>query len=168
MTPNFGYRYLAEEARTAGEPIAERTAWRICTTIGCWSVFGKKRGKNGKAGPPVHDDLVERHFTAEAPNQLWLADITEHPTREGNPYLCAVKDAFSNRIVGYSIDSPMKSRLATTALSNARGLIVLGGGMVSEPVPVRVSSRRARLPTHQCAMCRIAYPSVFGARLCYG
>jgi putative transposase len=50
---------------------------------------------------------------------LWLADITEHPTREGKLYLCAIKDVFSNRIVGYCIDSRMKSRLATTALSNA-------------------------------------------------
>ena len=50
---------------------------------------------------------------------MWLADITEHPTREGKLYLCAIKDAFSNRIVGYCIDSRMKSRLATTALSNA-------------------------------------------------
>ncbi len=117
--PEFGYRYPAEEARIAGEPMAERTAWRICTDNGWWSVFGKKRGKNGKVGPPVHDDLVKRDFTAEEPNQLWLADITEHPTREGKLYLCAIKDTFSNRIVGYCIDSRMKSRLATTALSNA-------------------------------------------------
>jgi putative transposase len=50
---------------------------------------------------------------------LWLADITEHPTAEGKLYLCAVKDAFSNRIVGYCMDSQMKSRMAVTALSNA-------------------------------------------------
>ena len=117
--PEFGYRYLPEEARQAGEPMAERTAWRICTTNGWWSVFGKKRGKNGKVGPPVHDDLVERDFTADAANRLWLSDITEHPTREGKLYLCAIKDAFSNRIVGYCIGSRMKSRLATTALNNA-------------------------------------------------
>ncbi|AKS35853.1 integrase [Mycolicibacterium goodii] len=118
--PEFGYRYLAEEARDAGEPMAERTAWRICSQNRLWSVFGKrKRGKNGKPGPPVHDDLVERDFTAEAPNQLWLADITEHRTGEGKLYLCAIKDVFSNRIVGYSIDSQMKSRLATTALASA-------------------------------------------------
>lgn len=119
--PEFGYRYLSEEARTAGEPMAERTAWRICTDNKWWSIFGKKRGKNGKTGPPVHDDLVERDFTAEELNRLWLSDITEHPTREGKLYLCAIKDVFSNRIVGYCIDSRMKSRLATTALSNAVG-----------------------------------------------
>ena len=117
--PEFGYRYLVEEAREAGESMAERTAWRICSQNQLWSVFGKKRGKNGKVGPPVHDDLVERDFTADGPNQLWLSDITEHRTDEGKLYLCAIKDVFSNRIVGYSIDSRMKSRLATTALSSA-------------------------------------------------
>ncbi|MBX9921621.1 MAG: DDE-type integrase/transposase/recombinase [Mycolicibacterium frederiksbergense] len=117
--PEFGYRYLVEEARDAGEPMAERTGWRICSQNRLWSVFGKKRGKNGKVGPPVHDDLVERDFTAGGPNQLWLSDITEHRTGEGKLYLCAIKDVYSNRIVGYSIDSRMKSRLATTALSNA-------------------------------------------------
>ncbi len=118
--PEFGYRFLVAEADDAGESMAERTAWRICADNGWWSVFGKrKRGKNGKVGPSVHDDLVGRHFTAEAPNQLWLADITEHRTGEGKLYLCAIKDVFSNRIVGYSIDSRMKSRLATTALASA-------------------------------------------------
>ena len=117
--PEFGYRYLVEEARDAGEPMAARTGWRICADNKWWSVFGKKRGKNGKVGPPVHDDLVERDFAVDAPNQLWLSDITEHRTGEGKLYLCAIKDMFSNRIVGYSIDSRMKSRLATTALSNA-------------------------------------------------
>ena len=100
--------------------MAERTAWRICSQLGWWSAFGKKRGRNGKkAGPPVHDDLVERDFTATGPNQLWLADITEHRTAEGKLYVCAIKDLYSNRIVGYSIDSRMKSRLAVAALNHA-------------------------------------------------
>ena len=107
--------------------MAERTAWRICSELGWWSAFGKKRGRNGKKpGPPVHDDLCRgrrhgrvRHFTADAPNELWLADITEHRTGEGKLYLCAIKDVYSNRIVGYSIDSRMKSRLAVAALNNA-------------------------------------------------
>ncbi|MCP2242710.1 transposase InsO [Lentzea aerocolonigenes] len=118
--PEFGYRFLADEARDAGVSMADRTAWRICSSMGWWSAFGKKRGRNGKkTGPPVHDDLVRRDFTATAPNLLWLADITEHRTTEGKLYLCAVKDVSSNRIVGYSIDSRMKSRLAVTALTNA-------------------------------------------------
>ncbi|MFJ2589527.1 IS3 family transposase, partial [Streptomyces sp. NPDC087538] len=93
--------------------------WRICRDNSWWSVFGKKRGRIKKAGPPVHDDLARRDFTADAPNRLWLTDITEHVTGEGKLYLCAVKDVFSKRIVGYSIDSPMKSRLAVAALDNA-------------------------------------------------
>lgn len=127
--PEFGYRYLHEEAADAGEVMSARTAWRLCSAAGWWSTFGKKRARNGKKpGPPVHDDLcavtdkhgVTRHaFTADAPNRLWLADITEHWTREGKLYLCAVKDAYSNRIVGYSIDSRMKSRLAVAALESA-------------------------------------------------
>ncbi|MFR9774386.1 IS3 family transposase [Nocardia sp. SC052] len=117
--PEFGYRFLADEARAAGEPMADRTAWRICSAQGWWSAFGKKRRGKGKAGPPVHDDLVRRNFTAEAPNRLWLADISEHQTGEGKLYICAVKDVYSNRIVGYSIDSRMKSALAVHALNNA-------------------------------------------------
>lgn len=118
--PEFGHRLLADEARASGEPMADRTAWRICRQNGWWSAFGKKKGRSGKkAGPPVHDDLVGRDFTAQGPNQLWLTDITEHPTAEGKLYLCAIKDVFSNRIVGYSIDSRMKSRLAVNALDNA-------------------------------------------------
>ncbi|WP_145807189.1 IS3 family transposase [Kribbella amoyensis] len=118
--PEFGYRFLVDEARAAGVSMADRTAWRICSAMGWWSAFGKKRSKNGKKpGPPVHDDLVRRDFTAQAPNRLWLADITEHRTGEGKLYLCAVKDVYSNRIVGYSIDSRMKSRLAVAALNSA-------------------------------------------------
>ncbi|MFC0527367.1 hypothetical protein [Phytohabitans kaempferiae] len=61
--PEFGYRFLADEARVVGQPMAERTAWRICSGNGWWSTFGKKgrRGKAAKAGPPVHDDLVRHH-----------------------------------------------------------------------------------------------------------
>jgi putative transposase len=118
--PEFGYRFLVDEARDAGYSACDRTMWRVCSDNGWWSAFGKKRGKNGKKpGPPVHDDLVERNFAAEHPNQLWLADITEHRTGEGKLYLCAIKDVFSNRIVGYSMDSRMKSRLAVDALNSA-------------------------------------------------
>jgi transposase InsO family protein len=67
----------------------------------------------------VHDDLVDRQFTASAPNVIWLTDITEHPTAEGKLYLCAIKDVYSGRIVGYSIDSRMKASLAVAALRNA-------------------------------------------------
>ncbi|MEU2875093.1 IS3 family transposase [Streptomyces sp. NPDC007070] len=119
--PEFGHRFLLDEAYAAGEPMAERTAWRICRDNGWWSAYGKSRGrgKNARAGPPVHDDLVRRDFTADGPNRLWLTDITEHATSEGKLYLCAVKDVYSRRIVGYSIDARMKSSLAVRALESA-------------------------------------------------
>lgn len=118
--PEFGYRYLHEEATDAGEAMSARTAWRICSENAWWSAFGKKKARHGKKpGPPVHDDRVQRDFTATEPNQLWLTDITEHPTDEGKLYLCAVKDGYSGRIVGYSMDSRMKARLAVDALNNA-------------------------------------------------
>ncbi|WP_098072921.1 IS3 family transposase [Corynebacterium casei] len=118
--PEYGYRLLVDEAAEAGEEMCERTAWRICRDNQWWSVFGKKRGKNGKRpGPPVHDDLVKRDFSADDVNELWLTDITEHWTDEGKLYLCAIKDVFSGRIVGYSISDRMKARLAVNALDNA-------------------------------------------------
>ena len=122
----------ADEARDAGQSMADRTAWKIRSANGWWSAFGKKKGRSGKKpGPPVHDDLCAvtdedrrtRHeFTADGPNRLWLTDITEHRTGEGKLYLCAVKDVFSGMIVGYSIDSRMKSRLVVNAINNAAAL----------------------------------------------
>lgn len=117
--PAFGYRFIADELIDAGHQVSERRVWRICSEQGIWSVFSKKRGLNRKAGPPVHDDLVDRDFTATRGNQLWLTDITEHRTAEGKLYLCAIKDVYSNRIVGYSIDSRMKASLAVASLRNA-------------------------------------------------
>ncbi|MEO5316932.1 IS3 family transposase [Pseudarthrobacter sp. CC12] len=117
--PAFGYRFIADELPEKGITAGENRVQRLCRDHGIWSVFSKKRGLNRKPGPPVHDDLVERDFTAEAPNELWLTDITEHPTAEGKLYLCAVKDVYSGRIVGYSMDPRMKSSLAVAALENA-------------------------------------------------
>nr|WP_219105605.1 DDE-type integrase/transposase/recombinase [Austwickia sp. TVS 96-490-7B] len=65
---------------------------------------------------PVTAAEVEQ---ADRTNELWLTNITEHRTDEDKLYLCAVKDVCSNRIVGYSMDSRMKARLAVNALDNA-------------------------------------------------
>ena len=70
----------------------------------------------------MHDDLVGRVFRTEQVNCLWLTDITEHATSQGKLYLCAVKDACSNRIVGYSIADRMTSSLAVAAVTNAIAL----------------------------------------------
>jgi putative transposase len=120
--PAFGYRFIADELRAAGVTAGDNRVARLCSQQQIWSVFAKKRGLNRKAGPPVHDDLVRRQFAADAPDRVWLTDITEHPTAEGKLYLCAIKDVCSGRIVGYSMDSRMKASLAVAALRNAIAL----------------------------------------------
>jgi putative transposase len=118
--PEFGYRFLADEVRLADHDVSDRVVWRICRDNQWWSVFGKPNlGKASRPGAPSHDDLVRRDFTADAPNQLWLADITEHRSAEGKLYLCAIKDLWSNRIVGWAIDERMKARLVVAALEMA-------------------------------------------------
>ena len=51
--PEFGYRFLADEAADAGESMAERTAWRICSANGWWCAFGKKRGRERQEARPA-------------------------------------------------------------------------------------------------------------------
>jgi putative transposase len=64
-------------------------------------------------------DLVERRFDRPAPDQRWVTDITEHPTREGKVYCCVVLDVFSRRVIGWSIDSHQATPLVTNALGMA-------------------------------------------------
>lgn len=147
--PEFGYRFLADEVREGGHDVSDRVVWRICRDNGWWSSFGKPRSRKGSGpGTPSHDDLVLRDFTAEAPNELWLSDITEHWTKEGKLYLCAIKDVFSNRIVGWAIDTRMKARLVVAAIEMAvarRGGNVAGCILHSD----RGSQFRAR-KVHRC------------------
>jgi putative transposase len=120
--PEFGYRFITDELAGHGIAASRNRVNRLCTQQRIFSNHSKKRGLSRKPGPPVHDDLVERQFTSQAPNRLWLTDITEHPTGEGKLYLCAVKDACTNRIVGYSMAERMTSQLAVDALTNAIAL----------------------------------------------
>jgi putative transposase len=100
--------------------VSDRVVWRICRDMGWWSIFGKPKARKAfKPGTPAHDDLVRRNFTADAPNTVWVADLTEHRTSEGKLYLCAIKDLFSNRIVGWAIDERMKARLVVAAIEMA-------------------------------------------------
>lgn len=131
--PEFGYRLLAAQARKPASPASQWqniSAWKITSANQWWCVFGKKRTRsNKKPGPTVHDDYwvikdseghIRHQFTADKPNQLWLTDITEHSTtNQGKVYLCAIKDVFANRIVGYSIETRMTAQLAVKALNNA-------------------------------------------------
>lgn len=129
--PTFGYRFIADELRhERGIVASENRVQRLCSSHDIASVLHRRRGRGLRPGPAVHDDLVRRDFTAPRPNELWLTDITEHRTDEGKLYLCAIKDACSNRIVGYSIDERMKASLAVAALRNAVGLRAPAGTVV--------------------------------------
>ena len=140
--PAFGYRFIADELPGRGIIAGENRVARLCSQQRIWSVFAKKKGLNRKSGPPVHDDLVARKFTAQKPNQLWLTDITEHWTDTGKLYLCAIKDVYSNRIVGYSIDSRMKASLAVNALTNALAIRGAAGTIVHSDRGSQFRSRK--------------------------
>ncbi len=118
--PEFGYRFLADELRDKGLQISDHQVLKACRLLDVRCCHSIRRRSGKRPGPPVHDDLVQREFTAAGPNQLWLTDISEHPTSlDGKLYLCAVKDVFSNRIVGYSIARRMTSQLAVDAIQMA-------------------------------------------------
>jgi putative transposase len=88
----------------------------------------RRAGLAGTTGRPkwrhakpdqVAADLVDRDFARSGPNQLWVTDITEHPTREGKLYCAVVLDAYSRRVVGWSIDASPTAALVTNALGMA-------------------------------------------------
>ena len=80
----------------------------------------RRHGKRHRPLSAVHDDLVRRRFMADAPDRLWLTDITEYPTREGKVYCTAVLDVYSRRIVGWSIADHLRAELVVDALEMAR------------------------------------------------
>ena len=131
--PCFGYRFIADELEAAGHRASENRVHRLCRQQRIWSLTTRKgRQSSGKIpGPAVHDDLLQRVFRAPGPDRVWLTDITEHPTAEGKLYCCAIKDLFSNRIVGYALGERMTAQLATSALRSAiarrqpRGTVVV-------------------------------------------
>jgi putative transposase len=92
---------------------------RLMRSVGLQGICHRRR-KHGRPAPAVHDDLVHRRFVADAPDRLWLTDITEHPTREGKVYCAAVLDVYSRRIVGWSIADHLRSELVVDALEMAR------------------------------------------------
>ena len=129
--PAFGYRFIADElAAEHGIRASENRVHRLCSAHGIFSVLSRKKGRRPRAAEPVHDDLVRRDFASKAPNELWFTDITEHPTLEGKLYCCAVKDAFSNRIVGYATGARMTASLAMRALHHAVELRGAGATVV--------------------------------------
>jgi putative transposase len=154
--PEFGYRLIADELERAGHVASENRVHRLCREHRVWSTTTRKgrRGGGKRPGVAIHDDLLERDFTAERPDQTWLADITEHPTQEGKLYLCAFKDVCSRRIVGYALGERMTAELAVAALRTAiarrrpRGTLIVhsdrGSQFRSRPFRAVLAANRLR------------------------
>jgi len=112
-------RIHAELRLGCGLRIGRKRVARLMRSANLCGIYRRKRWRSCPA-PPVHDDLVRRRFVADAPNRLWLTDITEHPTREGKVYLAAVLDVYARRIVGWSIADHLRAELVVDALEMAR------------------------------------------------
>lgn len=69
-------------------------------------------------GPPAHDDHLRGVFTATAPTQVWVSDLTQQWIREGKLYTATIKDLYANKIVGYSMNNHMSASLAVVAIGN--------------------------------------------------
>jgi transposase InsO family protein len=112
-------RVTAELRFGRGVTVGHNTVCSIMKELGIKGIPNRRPPKGSRMAQVTSLDLVKRNFARAEPNKLWLTDITEHPTREGRVYCCAVLDAFSRRIVGWSIDSTQTSQLVMNALGMA-------------------------------------------------
>ena len=114
-------RVHAELWLAHGIRVGRKRVERLMRAAGLSGLVPKRRGRTTIRVPGVRvaDDLVQREFRPTAPNVLWVADITYLRTWEGWLYLCAVQDAFSRRIVGWSMADHMRSDLVVDALNMA-------------------------------------------------
>jgi transposase InsO family protein len=115
----YGYRRVhAELTLGRGLIVGHGTVELLMARAGLKGVTGAPKWR--RARPDVlATDLVDRRFTREGVDQLWVTDITEHPTREGKVYCAVVLDVCSRRVVGWSIDSSPTAALVTNALGMA-------------------------------------------------
>jgi putative transposase len=101
-----------------GIAVGHQAVEMLMRRAGIQGISGRPRFRH-VAGMATAGDRVDRQFHRDQPNQLWVTDITEHPTREGNVYCAVVLDARSRRVVGWSIDSRPSPALVTNALGMA-------------------------------------------------
>ena len=104
-----------------GERIGRKRVERLMRAAGISGLIARRRGRTTIRVPGVRvcEDLVDRAFAAEAPNRIWVADITYLRTWQGWLYLVAVQDLYSRRIVGWSMADHMRTELVTDALAMA-------------------------------------------------
>jgi putative transposase len=127
----YGARKLWKTARRAGHDVGRDQVARLMRAAG---IQGARRGKRVRTTKPDpgaarHPDLVKRRFTATAPNQLWVTDLTFVPTWAGVAYVCFIVDAYSRMIVGWRVASHMRTTMVLDALEMARwsrGNLLLG------------------------------------------
>ena len=118
----YGSPRIHADLRLAhGIRVSRKRVERLMREAGISGLVIRKRGRTTIRVPGVRvaDDLVERRFRPEAPNVLWIADITYLRTWEGWLYLAAVQDAYSRRIVGWSMADHMRAELVVDALQMA-------------------------------------------------
>jgi transposase InsO family protein len=92
---------------------------KLMRRLGLKGLPGPRKGVKNLKNAPTCDDLVQREFHATHPNELWLTDITEHPTSEGKLYCCAVLDMYSRKVVGWAIDRRCEASLVINAIEEA-------------------------------------------------
>jgi putative transposase len=118
----YGSRRVTAELRLGeGVVVSRKRVQRLMRAAGLSGLVARKRGRTTIRVPGVRvaDDLVERRFRPEARDILWVADITYLRTWEGWVYLAAVQDAYSRRIVGWSMADHMRAELVVDALQMA-------------------------------------------------
>ena len=111
-------RVHAELTMGRGHHVGHQAVEMLMRRAGLAGLPGRPRYRRVHHGPSAGDH-VERQFQHDEPNRLWVTDITEHPTREGKVYCAVVLDAFSRRVIGWSIDASPTAALVTNALTMA-------------------------------------------------
>lgn len=117
----YGMPRIHAELAAEGEQVSRKRVARLMRTAGLQGVSRRKRRRTTVRAEAVRPapDLVDRNFTASAPNQLWVADITYVPTWAGFLYLAVVIDAFARRVVGWSMANHLRTELVLNALNMA-------------------------------------------------
>ena len=116
----YGALRVTAELRYGREIIAGHNAVSlIMRELGSKGLPTRRLPRGARVAKVIALDLVRRDFRRDAPDRLWMTDITEHPTREGKVYCCVVLDAFSRLVVGWSIDSTQTTKLVLNALGMA-------------------------------------------------
>jgi putative transposase len=111
-------RVRAELCLGLGVEVNRKRAGRLMREAGLQGIY-RRRGRRNLVNQATEEDLVRRQFTVAGPDRLWLTDITGHPTGEGKLYCAGVMDAYSRRIIGWSIDQRQDTDLVTGALGMA-------------------------------------------------